>query len=394
MDGLDLTTGEANTGLTGYGIRPKKNGWFPRWHKFSRRLPFIVVVVIPTLLVAIYYVFFAADQFTSEAKFVVRGPTAASPGMISSLLQTAGIGRAQDDTYAVQEYILSRDALTDLVKNDSLLQVFSRPEADTFVRFPLFFRGSSFEHLYEYYLKHVEVDLDSTTSVSKLVVKTFRAEDSQKIANALLADAEGLVNRINDRQRENAMRNARKEVALAEKRVQDVATDIASFRNKEQLLDPGKQSVPMLQGIYDLKQAMVRTQVQISQLQASSPHSPLLSELRERLTALQAQIDQSKTQITGPDSSLVPKITAYDMLTLQREFADKALASATSSLEAARISAEQQLIYLDPVVSPNKADYPEYPKKIASTSIVFFTLLGTYAVLSLLLAGAREHKVV
>jgi capsular polysaccharide transport system permease protein len=387
MDGLDLTIGDAAAGLTGYRIKPTPPRRRSPWQRFTRLFPFIIVVIIPTAVVSAYYVWYAADQFTSEAKFVVRGPNTAAPGMISSLLQSAGVGRAQDDTYAVQDYILSRDALGELVKNDDLTHVFARPEADELAKFPPLFQGTSFEHLYKYYLSHVDVELDSTTGVSTLTVKTFRP-------GSLLAGAERLVNRMNDRQRDNAMRDARKEIGLAEKRVQSVAADIASFRNREEVLDPTKQSVPMLQGIFELQQMLVRTKIQIAQLTASSPHSPLLADYQQRVIALQAQIDNAKTKVTGTDSSLVPKIMAYDMLTLQREFADKALASATGSLEAARIEAERQQLYLDPIVAPNKADYPAYPKKISSISIVFFSLLGAYCLLALIIAGAREHKVV
>jgi capsular polysaccharide transport system permease protein len=391
MDGLDLTIGDAAGGRSGYQTRP--NQWPSRKHQLYRILPFVFVVIVPTLVVTAYYLYFAADIFVSEARFVVRGPTSASPGMISSLLQTAGVGRAQDDTYAVQEYIMSRDALTQLIKTEKLPEVFERPEADIFSRFPLFLRGRSFEHFYEYYTNHVAVELDSATGVSKLTVKTFRAEDAQRIANALLTSAEDLVNRMNDRQRENAMRDARKEVGLAEKRVQSVAANIADFRNRESILDPTKQSVPMLQGIFELQQALVRTNIQLAQLAASSPQSPLIADFKQRASALQAQINDAKSKVTGNGTSLVPKIAAYDMLTLQREFADRGLASATASLEAARTQAERQQLYLDTIVSPNRADYPAYPKKISSIAVVFFSFLGIYSVSKLLLAGAREHKV-
>jgi capsular polysaccharide transport system permease protein len=394
MDGLDVTIGEAGAGLSGYRRAPQKAPRNARWKRFSRFLPFLFVVIIPTLAVATYYVGFATDQFVSEAKFVVRGPSAASPGMLSSLLQTAGVARAQDDTYAVQDFMLSRDALDQLVKTSDLKDVFNRPEADAYARFPGLLRRSTFEHLYEYYLKHVDVDLDSSTGVTTLDVRTFRADDSQRIAKALLTEAENLVNKMNDRQRENAMRDARKEIVMAEKRVQDIATNIANFRNREALLDPTKQSVPILQGIFELQQSLVRTKIQLAQLISSSPRSPLITDYQQRVIALQAQINDAKKKVTGDDSSLVPKITEYDMLSLQREFADKALASATASLEAARIQAGRQELYLDPIVEPNQADYAAYPKKAASISIVFFSLLGAYCVIALLIAGAKEHKIV
>jgi capsular polysaccharide transport system permease protein len=394
MDGLDITIADTPSKLAGYRIstpnRPLRS-WFRR---HVRMLSFLIIVVFPTLMAATYFFGFATDQYVSEAKFVVRGPTAQPSGMLSSLLQTAGASRADDDTYAVQDYILSRDALAELIKGNGLRDVFNRPEADAFSRFPRLFGGETFEHLYSYYQKHIEVVLDSTTGVSTLMVQTFRPEDSQRIATALLAAGEGLVNRMNDRQRENAMRDARKEVGIAEAHVQAIASRIAEFRDREALLDPNKQSVPMLRNIDELQTMLSRTNLQISQLAATSPHSPLMPDYQRRATALQAQINDARTQITGTDSSLVPKIAAYEMLTLQQDFANRQLASATSSLEAARMQAERQQLYLDPIVQPNLSDYATYPKRLSSISVTFATFLGIYLMLTLLISGAREHQII
>ena len=407
MDGLDVSRVGADGGLAGLDLQDKRgrhwpdsrrSGWFKR---HSRMLGFLAVVVIPTLLTAGYYIVFAADQYMSEARFVVRG-VGQAPSALSAILSTAtGAARTQDDTYAVQDYMLSRDAVTLLSSEDDLRAVFNRPEADVIARFPRSFLpgsnslwGDSFEHFFEYYGHHVEVELDSTTGVSSLRVRTFRADDSQAIARALLGAGEALINRMNDRQRENALRDARKEVAYAEARVQDVAGQIAVFRNKEAILDPNKQSIPILAAIQLLQDTQVRTRIQLSTLQQTSARSPLIPDLQQKIAALQFQIDEAKKRVSGSEGSLVPQMTAFDLLTLQREFADKALASATASLEQARITAERQQLYLDPIVMPNEADYPAYPRKIASIALVFFGLCGAYALLSLLAAGAREHKIV
>ena len=139
-------------------------------------------------------------------------------------------------------------------------------------------------------------------------------------------------------------------------RVEAISARLADFRNREALLDPNKQSVPMLQAIETLRTKLVGTQLEISQLQSTSPNSPLLASTRQRAVALQGQIDDARTKITGAGNSLVPKIREYDMLTLEREFSDKQLASATTSLEAARITANRQQLYLESIVQPNAAD--------------------------------------
>jgi capsular polysaccharide transport system permease protein len=228
--------------------------------------------------------------------------------MLNSLLQTAGMSRAPDDTYAVQDYIMSRDALANLIQNQALRKVFDHPAIDPLSRFPPFLGGDTFEHFYYYYQKHIDVLLDTNTGVSTLTVRTFNPEDSRRIALALLTGAENLINRMNERETENAMRDARKEVGLAEQRVEDIATQIAQFRNREALLDPNKQSVPMLQSINDLQTLLSRANLQLAQLLVSSPHSPLVADYQHRVSALQAQIDDAKAKITGTDKSLVPKI--------------------------------------------------------------------------------------
>ena len=407
MDGLDVSRVGADGGLTGYDpgrLREREHMRHRRpslWARLRRRALFAVVVVLPTIATAIYYIGYASDQYMSEAQFVVRGVSQA-PSALSTLISTAtGTARTQDDTYAVQDYMVSRDAVSELSATNDLRGVFSRPEADELARFPRTFLpgsnslwGNSNEHFYEYYQKHVEVDLDSTTGVSTLKVRTFRPEDSQGVARALLQAGERLVNRMNDRQRENALGDARNEVKLAEGRVQAVAAEIAAFRNKEALLDPNKQSVPILQAIQELKTQLVKTKILLAQLQASSPRSPLIADYQQRIAALQFQIDEASKRVTGTDESLVGKMTTFDLLSLQREFAEKQLASATASLEQARINAQRQQLYLDTIVQPNEADYPAYPRKIASIALVFCALLGAYVLMSLIAAGAREHKIV
>ena len=195
-------------------------------------------------------------------------------GRCRRCLRRRGLSHAAEDTYAVNDYILSRDALSEMIQTQELKDVFNRPEADALSRFPIFGGMATFEHFFRHYLRHVDVTMDSTTGVSTLTVKTYRASDSARVAAALLTAGENLINRMNDRQRENAMRDARKEVAAAEARVTEVASKIAAFRNKEALLDPTRQSVPMLAAINDLQTLLSRTELQISQLTTSTPAEP------------------------------------------------------------------------------------------------------------------------
>ena len=394
MDGLNLLAPAASPVQRAFlaGRRPAP----PRKRRFRtlrKMLPFLLVVVLPTLVTATYYIAFASYQYVSEVRFVVRGPSNGTPSVLSSLL-TSGGGRADEDTYAVQDYIMSRDALSALVDDADIKAIYNRPEADPLSRFPILTGFSTFEHLYEYYIKHVEADLDSITGVSSLKVRAFRPEDAHRVAVALMLGGERLVNRMNDRLRENTLHDARNEIVLAEKRVEDMARQIADFRNRVALLDPDKQAGPMLQAIMDKETTLSRVRLQIAQISSSAPRSPLLPDYRERATVLEQQIAEARSKITGDDQSLVPRIKEFDALSLRRDFADRQLVSATTSLESARLQAERQQVYLDMIVQPNTPDYPAYPKRVASIAIVFLSALGLYVMGALLISGAREHRLV
>ena len=214
------------------------------WSRLRRRLPLWLFVLIPTMLAAVYEFGFAAEQYVSEAKFVVRGAAAPSAGVLTSLLQGAGVSRAQDDTFAVQDYILSRDALEELGRAVDVRGLFARPEADPLSRFPIPLMGDTNEHLYKHYLRHVDVAYDSTTGVTTLTVKAFRAKDSADIARALLMGGEHLVNRMNDRQRDTTMQEARHEVSDAEARMQRIAADLAPTATASRCSTPTSSPCP------------------------------------------------------------------------------------------------------------------------------------------------------
>jgi capsular polysaccharide transport system permease protein len=78
---------------------------------------------------------------------------------------------------------------------------------------------------------------------------------------------------------------------------------------------------------------------------------------------------------------------------LEREFADRQLASATASLEAARVEAQRQQVYIARVVEPNLAVHPLYPRKLISVGSVFLGLSVAFGIGWLLVAGMREHAI-
>ncbi len=268
---------------------------------------------------------------------------------------------------------------------------FDRPGADFVSRFPNWFTGSSFEGLFKHYDNFVSVGFDTTTGLSTLQVKAYRPEDAQRIALALLGYSEQLVNKLNERMNNDTLSLARNEVARAEGRLEDVQDRLTAYRVQQQMLDPKLTST----GIYDtlkaLMAARIVTQTQLTTLMKESPNSPQISAIRTRLASLDSQLAEARSQVTGDADSVAAKVGGYERLTLERELLEKELASATASLETARVDAQRQQLYIERIVEPNLADYPLYPKRFLSFFEVMGTCLVAYGIAWLLVAGVREH---
>ena len=110
---------------------------------------FWAIVGLPTLIAGVYFFAIASDLYSSEVKFIVRGPNKAPTSAISAMLSSAGAAQGSEDTAAVMDYITSRDAARRLEREADLRGLLSRPEGDLITRFPgIWFWRHDFEALY------------------------------------------------------------------------------------------------------------------------------------------------------------------------------------------------------------------------------------------------------
>lgn len=103
---------------------------------FIKKKPALLFfVVIPNIIFFIYLVCIASPQYVSEAHFMVKSERSQGTPL-SMLLQAGGETITSENTYAVQDYMMSRDAMNVLLKNHDLAKVFNSPAADFMTRYP------------------------------------------------------------------------------------------------------------------------------------------------------------------------------------------------------------------------------------------------------------------
>jgi capsular polysaccharide transport system permease protein len=352
---------------------------------------FWAIVGVPTLIAGVYFFAIASDLYFSEAKFIIRGPSKPPANAITAMLSSAG-SLTSEDTFAVHEFIMSRDAVRKLEQANDLRSMLARPEGDFLSRFPGFlFWRKDFEALYKAYGNFVSVEVDGNSGVSALHVKAYRPEDAQNITRALLSYSEQLINELNDRARQDALRTFKQEVETTEQRIAAIQTQLTAYRVKQKMLDPKTASTGPLALVGQLEGQLASSRSQLAEAIKNSPSSPQIPLIKTRITSLEKLIADERSKITGDSNSVAATLTEYERLDLQRQLAEKMLASAVGSLEAARLEAQRQQLYLETIALPNLPDYPIYPRRMISFATVVVSCCLVYGIAWLLIAGVREH---
>jgi capsular polysaccharide transport system permease protein len=359
-----------------------------------RHWGFLAVVVVPTLALAVYYFGFAADQYQSEAHFLVRS-SQPTPAVSSNLGQVLGLGpglsSTQSEAYSVSDYLTSQDALAAVDRKLDLAQVFRRPEADVVSR--LWSDHPAAESLLKYYRRHVSVVPNQDTSVTILRVTAFRPQDARNIAELLLELGEQRVNALNTRVEAEAIRAALDEQGKAEQQLAEAQGAITAFRAEHRDADPEKSEVARLGVAANLRQQLAEARAQRGAMAAYlRPDSPQMLALDQRIGALNAQTAAQDAALSGGGpGAIAPSLAQYDQLKFRQEFAATRYAAAAAALSNARAEALKQQLFVVRVVEPNLPQKALYPRRWLLVASAFAGLLLAYGIGWLIMAGVREH---
>src|SRR3954452_4178976 len=285
------------------GVRPLGTGAIAKFLG-SLNIWFWGIVGLPTLIAGVYFFGIASDLYTSEVKFVVRGPSKGPASAISAML-SGGSPAVTEDTFAVHQYLMSRDAVRRLEQEDNLRALLSRPEGDLLTRFPgIWFWRKDFEALYGTYARFVAVEVDSSSGVSTLQVKAYRPEDAQLIAAALLRFSEQLVNSLNERARQEALSAFKREVETTQQKIAQAQGELTAYRIKQKMLDPKTASVGPLELLGQMRTQLTNAKAQLAEVLKNAPNSPQIPLIRTRIASLDNLIAEERAKITGDDDSV------------------------------------------------------------------------------------------
>ena len=370
---------------------PKQAVW--RLWPFLRRPLFLFCVVLPTTLATLYFGLLASNVYISESRFIVRGQDKATPTALGLLLNNAALSHGTPESAAAQNYLVSRDALAALNRNNAYVRAYTRPGISRLDRFDPFGLDGSFEDLYKYYEDHVRIDTDSAAGIIVLSVRAYDPADASTINTALLRLAESTVNHLSARAREDLIASARREVLDAKATAREAGAALAQYRQTAGVVDPEKQAPIQYELVSRLQDELIAARSDRRQLTAVAPQSEQIPALDARIHELEQRLaEQAGLAAGNRGKSLAAASEQYERLSLDADFAAKRLAAALASLESAESEAQRKTSYVETIVEPNAPDRAMEPRRLRGilTTLVFSLLV--WGVVTMLVAGIREHS--
>lgn len=348
-------------------------------------------VLLPTLASGTYFGLLATPQFESHAVFTVRSselrPTLGMEGLLSSL----ATGSGSQDALAVRDYVLSRDMLARLDREQAFIAHYKAAKADWFTRLR---QDASFEEAFDYFGEKVFADYDTVSGSITLRVRALDAEKAQSLAKSVLACSEEMVNKLSERQRRDRTAYAEADVKNAESRLGEARKRVVALQQKQGDISPLHTAEASMQIRTSLEGELAKARAEVLQLKAfMNAEAPQVLAANERVKALAAQVANESRRLVAPGETgaLNTSLADFEAAMVEKEFAQKAYESALVTFEVARADADRQHRYLATIAAPSKPDestYPHRARSVIATFVLSFLLLG---VGSLLTAAVREH---
>ncbi|MCV2449313.1 capsule biosynthesis protein [Paracoccus sp. DMF] len=351
----------------------------------------IALVGLPTVIAAWYYFTVATPLYATISQFQIQQAEKSSSGSLGGLFSGTQLA-TNTDSVSVQSYLTSRDAMLRLDKDLGFKQAFQNPAIDPVLRLA---SDATNEQAYKLYQNSVKIGYDPTEGVVNMEVIAPDPKLSQEFSLALIKYAEGQVDQMTARLREDQMKGSVESYQDAEEKVLQAQRRVQELQQKLGVLDPVAEGSVIMGHIAELERQLAEKKLELGQLQSNArPNQSRVAGVQGDIGRLEQMLADTRGQLTEDSNargSLASisgeiRIAESDLMTRQ-----ELLAAAAAQMENARIEANKQVRYLSLSVAPVPPDEATYPKAFQNTIVAFLIFSGIYLMLSLTASILREQ---
>jgi capsular polysaccharide transport system permease protein len=366
---------------------------------YQLRLSFAVVVLLPTVIAAVFYLLIAAPRYVATAQFAVwtASPPKADP--LTMLIQLPSSSASLEDQHIVQDYVESRSMLEAVEHRLDLGHIYGTG-GDIFSEL---WPGHTVEERVAYWKHHVSIIIDSTSGISTLEVDAFRPEDALLVANTVLSETQTMVRTLSDAGDLEAARHAKRVFDDAAAHLSDVRAKVTRFRRENRIVDAAHSGQFTSQMVGSLETSLADVQAQIQQLRSYlAPNDPRIAVLQARADSLRRQIDLQKNGLSeiaptaapasSPDVLPASVLAKSEALETELDIATKTYAAAATTYFEAQGNLTRNHRYLETFVKPALPEKALRPERLRMIATVLVSAFIAWCLLITVAGAIRDHS--
>lgn len=352
----------------------------------------LLFVLLPTLVMGWYFFMVATPIYSVRSEFTIlkAGPSSSNDSL-GGLFSGTGLAKSQDST-SVEGYLKSREAMERLERDSGFHTHFQNPEIDPLQRLPL---DASLEEVYRFYQKFVVIEFDTRDELIRMDVMATDPEVAADWSRQLIKYAEGQVDHMTLRLREDQMRDAQAGYEAAQEALIISQRTLIGLQEKFKVISTETEVGLIIGQVSGLESQITQERLALAQMEANSkPNQARMDPIKQRIASLEGEVAKLRKRMTedpGATKSLAEIQGELQVAQANMQSRQMLLAKAIQSMETSRIEASRQVRYLSVSVNPIPPDEPSYPRAFVNTLVSMLILLGIYAVVSISAAIWREQ---
>lgn len=330
-----------------------------RRERRRRQLQFILIVLLTLAASMAWGALVVRPRYAAETRFSVRGsadgppPSALSTSLLSSGAAGSSGGAGFVDGFAVNDFIKSRDAMTQLAKRvnlNALLNV-SPQEGN--------------EALYKAYLAAISARFNLVEQENVIEVSAFTPDGSRKIAEALLALSQDFVGKMDAQGVENTLTVDGDQLRRAQDEAMRAANAVAAWRIANRNVDPEAEAAMVLTMIGQIETELNAARINYAKVRAmQNPDHPMLVPAQMQVAALEKQLADMRGRLAAGTGSQADRLKAYSQLKNAQTFADSNLTASRDAYNQAIHEMNRLRRYVGVIARPVASDVPTSPNMV------------------------------
>ncbi|MCG7495026.1 sugar transporter [Thalassobius sp. Cn5-15] len=376
---------------------------------------FVLLVLLPVLACAVYLWAVAADRYASTTGFTVRGEETTAATTLLGGLSTLTGGVTSQDGDILYEFILSPEIVANINQRLDLVGHYGAywQQDPVFALHP----KADQADLLTYWRRVVQVSYDQTSGLIEVQVLAYDPQMARDIAREIVEQGQAMINALSTQAREDALRYARDDLAVALARLKQAREELTRFRTRTQLVDPEADLQGRMGVMNTLQQQLAEALIDHDLLlQTASDTDLRVVQAARRISAIQDLIRSERNRFAGEgagegsgegpastdaaptvdrsaavDADYPQLLAEFEGLMVDREYAEESYGAALAALELARANAARQSRYLATYVQPTLADSAQYPRRLTLSALALLFLTLMWSVLALIYYSIRDR---